>query len=303
MSKKIRIAAAQYEMGGFENWAGYEAKLTRWVAEAAGEGAHLLLFPECAAMELLALTPQGRQLALSEQSHAMQVYLDRFIHLHRHLAQQYQLHLLAATLPVEVTQGVFRNRAHLFTPDGSMAFQDKLIMTRFEREQWGLQPGDQLKVFNTALGCIGINICYDVEFPLLTRRQREAGADIILAPSWTDTLAGYHRVKIGSQARALENQCYVAQVPMVGAGWFDGARACVGRAGVYLPADIGAPDDGILAIGEMNQPAWLYADLSLQQLRSVQRHGLVSNLLDWPSQVRPELEICLEEKLSSGERP
>jgi len=275
VNKKIRIAAAQYEMGGFDDWAGYEAKLTRWVAEAAEEAAHLLVFPECAAMELLLLTPQGRSLSLPEQSQAMQSHLDAFIALHRQLAERYQLYLLAASLPVAVAQGAFCNRAYLFTPKGEMEFQDKLVMTRFEREQWGLQAGDQLKVFDTTLGKIGINICYDSEFPLLARRQREAGADIILVPSWTDTLAGYHRVKIGSQARALENQCCVVQVPMVGAGWFDQARDCVGKAALYLPPDIGLPDDGVLAMGDMSRVQWLYADLSLPRLHSVRRHGLV----------------------------
>ena len=297
MSKKICIAAAQYEMGGFEDWAGYEAKLTSWVAEAAEEGAQLLIFPECAAMELLALIPQSGLLALPEQSQAIQIYRDDFLNLHRQLAQRYQLHLLAATLPVAVAEGEFRNRAHLFTPDGAMGFQDKLIMTRFEREQWGIQPGEQLKVFNTTLGTLGINICYDSEFPQLARRQSEAGADIILVPSWTDTLAGYHRVKIGSQARALENQCYVVHAPLLGAGWFAGARSGVGRAGLYVPADIGFPDDGILAMGEMSRPQWLYADLSLPRIRSVRRHGLVSNVLDWPGQDRSSLQTAIEENL------
>ncbi len=292
MGQKIRIAAAQYEMGGFDDWAGYEAKLMRWVTEAAEQGAQLLVFPECAAMELLVLTPQGRSLPLSEQSQAIEPHLDAFIDLHRTIAQHFKLHLLAATLPVAVAPGEFCNRAHLFTPEGAMVFQDKLVMTRFEREQWGIQPGGQLKVFDTALGKIGINICYDSEFPLLARRQREAGADIILVPSWTDTMAGYHRVKIGSQARALESQCCVVQVPLVGAGWFDQARDCVGRAGLYLPADIGLPDDGILAIGEMNRPQWLVADLSLPRLYSARRHGLVSNVLDWPEQMRQELQTC-----------
>jgi predicted amidohydrolase len=229
VSKKIRIAAAQYEMGSFDNWAGYRAKLEYWVSEAAEEAAQILVFPECAAMELLLLTPGGEALSLPEQSKAIQPYLNDFLALHQQLAQHFQLHILAATFPVEVTKDRYHNRAHLFTPDGTTAFQDKLVMTRFEQEQWGIQPGDQLKVFNTTLGTIGINICYDSEFPLFARRQREAGADIILVPSWTDTLAGYHRVKIGSQARALENQCAVVHVPLVGDGCFNNARHCVGR--------------------------------------------------------------------------
>lgn len=110
-------------------------------------------------------------------------------------------------------EGGYRNRAFLFRPDGSSDHQDKLQMTRFENERWGIGAGDTIKTFDTAFGRIGIDICYDSEFPLIARRQVEQGADVILVPSCTDTLAGYWRVRIGCQARALENQCYVVQSP------------------------------------------------------------------------------------------
>ena len=89
-------------------------------------------------------------------------------------------------------------------------------MTRFENEQWLIKSGKELKCFDTEYGKIAINICYDSEFPLLARKQVEAGCVLILVPSCTDTLAGYHRVKIGSHARALENQCYVVQSLLAG---------------------------------------------------------------------------------------
>ena len=80
-------------------------------------------------------------------------------------------------------------------------------MTRFENEQWLISAGDEIRVFDTDFGKIAINICYDSEFPLIARQQVEAGADLILVPSCTDTQAGFHRVRLGCQARALENQC------------------------------------------------------------------------------------------------
>ena len=89
-------------------------------------------------------------------------------------------------------------------------------MTRFENEQWLIKSGKELKCFDTEYGKIAINICYDSEFPMLARKQVEAGCVLILVPSCTDTLAGFHRVKIGCQARALENQCYVVQSLLVG---------------------------------------------------------------------------------------
>jgi predicted amidohydrolase len=90
------------------------------------------------------------------------------------------------------------NRATLYGPGGIVGHQDKQIMTRFEREIWFVEPGAGLPVFDTLLGRIGILICYDSEFPLLARRMVEAGAEVLLVPSCTDSLAGFTRVRVGA---------------------------------------------------------------------------------------------------------
>jgi predicted amidohydrolase len=113
----------------------------------------------------------------------------------------------------------------------------------------------------------------------------EAGAALILVPSCTDTLAGYCRVRVGCQARALENQCYVVQAPTVGeASWSEAVDVNVGAAGVFAPPDRGMPDDGVLARGELNQPGWVYADLDLAAIKQVRSHGQVLNYRDWERQ-------------------
>ena len=89
-------------------------------------------------------------------------------------------------------------------------------MTRFEKEQWGIAGGETLKIFDIGETKIGIAICYDIEFPLIAHAMAAAGAELILAPSCTDTLAGANRVHVGARARALEKQIYVALSPTVG---------------------------------------------------------------------------------------
>ncbi|MGZ8190262.1 MAG: carbon-nitrogen hydrolase family protein, partial [Methylococcaceae bacterium] len=210
---KFNIATAQYDVSFLENWQAYQDKIERKVAEAAAQNTKILLFPEYFSMELASLFGQDIYSSLSKQLDAMQSLLDDFMGLFHNLAQKYQCIIQAGTFPVRVDSGAYRNRAYLFMPDGGVDFQDKLMMTRFENEQWLIQSGDELKCFDTGYGKIAINICYDSEFPLLARKQVEAGANLILVPSCTDTRAGYHRVKIGCQARALENQCYVVQSP------------------------------------------------------------------------------------------
>jgi len=207
----VKIATAQYDISFLENWSSYQSKVERWVVEAAEQDAKILLFPEYASMELASLFGEAVYSSLSRQLAAMQSLLDDYLDLFRSLAKKYQCIIQSGTFPVKTDSGTYRNRAYLFMPDGQIDYQDKLMMTRFENEQWLIQKGEELRYFDTEYGRIAINVCYDSEFPMLARKQVEAGANLILVPSCTDTLAGYHRVKIGCQARALENQCYVAQ--------------------------------------------------------------------------------------------
>ena len=158
-------------------------------------------------------------------------------------------------------------------------------MTRFENEQWLIHPGQQIKVLDTDVGRIGINICYDSEFPMIAYQQVKAGADLILAPSCTDTQAGFHRVRIGCQARALENQCYVVQSPTFGeARWSEAVDVNTGRASIYTPVDYGFPDNGILIEGVADKPGWVCADLDLTEIARVRQEGQVFNYRDWPLQ-------------------
>ena len=67
-------------------------------------------------------------------------------------------------------------------------------MTPFERD-WGISAGGPVRVFDTALGLIGIAICYDSEFPLLVRAMAEAGAELHARPL-------VHRARVGLSSRA-----------------------------------------------------------------------------------------------------
>lgn len=282
---KVKVAAAQYDIGFFKDWSQFTDKLTQWVAEAVEEKAKLLVFPEYGSMELASLFGEAIYTDLGKQLHSMQdVYAD-WQDLHHQLSKQYDVMMLVSTFPVLQEDGTFRNRANLYAPDGLIGFQDKLIMTRFENEQWLIHPGQQIKVLDTDVGRIGISICYDIEFPMIAYQQVKAGADLILAPSCTDTQAGFHRVRIGCQARALENQCYVVQSPTFGeARWSEAVDVNTGRASIYTPVDYGFTDNGILIEGVADKPGWVCADLDLTEIARVREEGQVFNYRDWPLQ-------------------
>jgi predicted amidohydrolase len=156
-------------------------------------------------------------------------------------------------------------------------------MTRFEREDWHVTAGEGLQVFDTALGRIGMLICYDSEFPLLGRRLVEAGAELILVPSCTDTIAGFNRVRIGAMARALEGQCVVVQAPTVGdCDWNPAIDENRGRAAIYGPPDGFWPESGVIAEGGMDQPGWVVAEIDLARVAESRRNGAVLPFLHWP---------------------
>jgi predicted amidohydrolase len=283
----INIATAQYNISFLETWQKYQYKIESWVAEAALQDAKILLFPEYASMELASLFEEDVYSSLARQLDALQTLRLDYIDLFCSLARQYRCYIQAGSFPVRIDSGAYRNRAYLFMPDGHVDYQDKLIMTRFENEQWLIQSGTRIKVFDTDYGKIGINACYDIEFPLLARKQVEAGCNLILAPSCTDTVAGYNRVKIGCQARAMENQCYVVQSSLVGdAPWSDAVDVNIGASAIYTPVDYGFPDDGILATGKFNAVQWVIGEICLADVETVRLEGQVFNHRDWSLQNR-----------------
>ncbi len=286
MARTIRIAAAQYPIEELADFAAFEAKLTRMVGEAAGEGAQLLVFPEYASLELTRLAGLETARDLRASLAALQGIMPGAKALHRDLAQRHGVFILGGSAPILLGDGRYVNRARLYAPSGASAYQEKLIMTRFEAEDWGISPSDaQLSVFDLGLAKIGVAICYDVEFPLLVRGLTEGGAQIILAPSCTDTWAGYHRVRWSCAARALENQCYVVQSPLVGrADWSPAVDINVGAAGFFAPPDRLFPPDGVIALGERDKPGWVYATLDLGLLDEVRKAGEVLNNRDWMHQ-------------------
>jgi predicted amidohydrolase len=281
----IKVAAAQYDIGFFTEWSDYVTKLSDWVSQAAKNQAKLLVFPEYGSMELASLFGEAVYKDLDQQIHAMQSVYNDWQVLHTELAKQHDVMILACSFPVLQSDGSFRNRANLYGVDGLIDYQDKLIMTRFENEQWQIHAGNQIKVIETDIGKLGINICYDSEFPLIANHQVAAGADLILAPSCTDTEAGFHRVRIGCQARALENQCYVVHSPTFGeALWSEAVDVNSGRASIYTPVDYGFPDNGILIEGSTDIAEWVYADLDLAEIARVRQEGQVFNYRDWHKQ-------------------
>jgi predicted amidohydrolase len=306
---RIRVASAQYPIECFRKWDALEEKLASWVEQAAREGARLLVFPEYAALELAGLVERRNAERRSPDRHQLgplpvakdrrhehslfwvtdevQALIARYNSFLAGLSAKHGVYILAGSVPVRHADGSLTNTAFFIAPDGSMGAQEKMVLTRWEREVWDMRGGTEVRVFDTDFGPIGVNICYDVEFPVVARRQAEAGARIMLAPCCCDSLRGYYRVRVGARARALENQAYVVQAPAVGlANWLPAIKRCVGFAGIYAPPDLGPRENGVVAQGELDRPGWVYADLDLGALDRIRGADVVANVSEWDAHMQ-----------------
>jgi predicted amidohydrolase len=282
--RKLKVAAAQYPIGEPETLVQWEAKIAAWVTQGAATGAKLLVFPEYAAIEQAAAFGRSVSSDLSRTLASVADEAPRRVALHAELAKAHDVHILVGSGPARKADGSYVNAAQLVTPDGRVGVQEKIIMTPFERD-WGIVPGGPLRVFKTALGTIGIAICYDSEFPLLVRAMAEAGADMLLVPSCTERVSGFHRIRAGATARALENQMAVITSPTVGdALWSPAVDRNEGSAGVFVPPDVLMSDTGVVAEGPLSVPQWVVAEIDFARLRKLKTSGEMRNFADWANQ-------------------
>lgn len=291
MSERLRVGALQYfirPVTGFEQFADQVEGL---VATAADYGVRLLVFPEYFTLQLLTLGNTRRP--LPEQALDLANQVPRFQQLMQELAVRYGLHIVAGSIPSVGENGALHNDCFIFGPDGRTSWQGKLHMTRWEREEWGIQPRRRLRIFSAPFGRFAVSICYDAEFPELARAAARRGADILVVPSCTDDRQGFLRVRYCAQARAIENQmfvvhaCTVGSLPMVPA-----VSLNYGQASVLTPSDFAFARDGIRAEGAVNQEMMVVAELDLDDLRRSRESGTVLPLRDsaTTSEVLADLE-------------
>ncbi|MFD1744630.1 carbon-nitrogen hydrolase family protein [Rhizobium helianthi] len=287
----ITLAACQYRIELIERWDDYETHLSLLVERAASQGAQLLLLPEYAGLVLSGQLPPEIRSDLHASIRGIQPLIKDWMDLCERLARRHGITFQPGSMPVLDPDSQFRNRAPLFGPQGFIGHQDKQIMTRFERESWHISAGtDGLSAFDTPVGRVGILICYDNEFPMLGRKLADMGVELVLAPSCTDTLAGSYRVRIGAQARALENQYAVLSSPTAGdAPWSPALDENKGRAALYVPSDYGMPPSGIFAESasdDVQESHWLITRIDLSEVARLRTEGQVATRRDWPEQFR-----------------
>lgn len=278
----MRLAALAWTVERTPTVGAFAARLDHALSDLATQGVDLVMLPEYAGVEVGAARAAGcGARAEVMETAALAAALEDSM---AGVAAHHGVWLLGGSLPAQ-EGGRLVNRATLFAPDGRRAVQRKGRMTRFEREEWGVAPGGSPLAIETPWGRLGIAICYDAEFPPIVRAMVTAGVWLVLVPACTDTVAGATRVTICARARAIENQCFVAVAPTLGAApWCESLDTNHGRAGIYGPADRGFPADGVIAEGAQDRPGAVIADLDPGAIERVREHGAVRNHRDWPDE-------------------
>ncbi|MBU6475962.1 MAG: hypothetical protein KGQ70_08345, partial [Alphaproteobacteria bacterium] len=248
------------------------------VKAASDAGAEVILFPEYSAAHWLHFVP--RTLKGPAQLAQLADFSAEAIERMASLAVQYGLLVISGTFPVKHSglNPPLVNRAHAFFPDGRLATQDKLCLTPFEKDprDWNLSPGTALNVFEWQGYRMAVVICLDIELPALSARLATLDLDLILVPSMTAKLAGYHRVFSCARARAVELLAAVAAV-----GCIAGAPECeqeISGASFFLPAEEKFGHTGVLAELSPSYTAegagpLLVRELPLDDIRAMRRGG------------------------------
>lgn len=276
----MRVSAVAYAFSRLPSFAAFEDKILSLCYAASLEGVQLVVFPEYISMELASLFAKDKK-DIHLHLGKIQDFHDSFLGVFQKASSKLGLHICAGSFPVKLAEGCIVNRSYFFSPSGKVDYQDKIHLTRFEKQIWGLTAGETLKVFDCDLGKLAINICYDSEFSYLAHCQAKAGARVLIVPSCTEGMSGYQRVKIGCSARALENQMYVVQCSTIGqADWCESIDENVGGASIFCPPDHGLPETGLLAGDQFSQMKQVYVDLDLHKLEKVRNDGQVLNLQD-----------------------
>jgi predicted amidohydrolase len=246
-----------------------------FVDAMAGYQSDFVLFPEFFNAPLMALHPEE-----SPESAIRTVagYTDEIVEKIGQMAVRYNTNIIAGSMP-EYRDHALYNTSYLCRRDGTQAFQKKLHITPDEEAYWGMQGGNKLSVFETDTGRIGVLICFDVEFPELPRLLAEHGVDILFVPYWTDTKNAYLRVRRCAQARAIENECYVAISGSVGnLPKVENMDIQYSQAAVFSPSDYAFAHDATIAEATPNTELTLVADLDVRLLRELRERGSVRNL-------------------------
>ena len=275
----VRVATCQLQARAVKDYEEFMGAIRYFVDVASDYEADFIVFPEL--FTLMLLSYEEKELSPVEAIERLSEYTPRLKADISDMAMRFNINIIAGSHPTRMDDGDIHNVAYVCLRDGSVHEQEKIHPTPNERYWWNIKGGDTIDVIQTDCGPIGVQICYDSEFPELSRRLADEGARIIFVPFCTDSRQGYLRVRYCAQARAIENQCFVVMsgnvgnLPNVGNMDIQYAQSCI-----LTPCDFPFARDGIAAEASENVETLTISDINLADLSWARAEGTVRNLAD-----------------------
>ncbi|SHE37233.1 Predicted amidohydrolase [Bacteroides luti] len=273
----IRLGLVQWQMRSYKTIDDVFEQVEFFVDAVSDYKSDFILFPEYFNAPLMAkFNHLGESQAIRELAKYTNEMRKRFIN----LAISYNINIITGSMP-QLRGNDLYNVGFLCRRDGTYETYEKIHVTPDETKSWGLSGGKVIKTFDTDCAKIGILICYDVEYPELTRIMADQGMQVLFVPFLTDTQNGYSRVRICAQARAIENECFVVIAGSVGnLPRVHNMDIQYAQSGVFTPCDFAFPTDGKCAEATPNTEMILVSDVDLNLLNELHTYGSVRNLKD-----------------------
>ncbi|TWU32485.1 bifunctional GNAT family N-acetyltransferase/carbon-nitrogen hydrolase family protein [Novipirellula artificiosorum] len=285
----IRICVVQYQLRTIKGFDEFAQQCEFFLDTASDYKCDFVLFPELFTTQLLSCVESSRP---GQAARQLAAFTPQYLDLFTEMAVKYDINVIGGSQFV-IENDLLYNIAYLFRRDGSIGKQYKIHITPSERKWWGVNPGRSVEVFETDCGPVAIQICYDIEFPELTRIATNKGAQIIFVPYNTDTRHGYLRVRYCSQARCIENQIYVAISGCTGnLPFVENSDIHYAQSGIYTPSDAEFARDAIAAECNPNVETVIIHDLDFEQLRRHRKTGSVQN---WNDRQRDLYKVVYQE--------
>jgi predicted amidohydrolase/ribosomal protein S18 acetylase RimI-like enzyme len=273
----VRLGLVQWQMRLFKDFDALLTQVEYFVDAVSDYKTDFILFPEFFEAPLMAeYNHLGEAKAIRELATYTEALRDKMLE----FAVSYNVNIITGSMPYMDGDNLM-NITYLCRRDGTWDSYCKIHITPSEDKSWGMVGGDKIKIFNTDAGKIGILICYDVEFPELARMYAAEGMEILFVPFQTDTQNGYNRVRLCAQARAIENECYVAIAGSVGnLPKVNNMDIQYAQAAIFTPSDFAFPNNAIKAEATPNTEMTLIADCDLSLLKELHEHGSVKTIKD-----------------------
>lgn len=277
IKKVVRLGLVQWQMRPYKDIKELMQQVEYFVDTLSGYKSDFAVFPEFFNAPLMA---EYNHLSESEAIRKLADYTLPLVQEFSKLSISYNINIITGSMP-EVVNDRLYNVGYLCKRNGSIERYEKLHITPGEERVWGMRGGNTLQTYETDCGRIGILISYDVQFPELSRLLADEGMDILFVPFLTDTQNGYTGIRQCAQARAIENECYIAIIGSVGnLPQVHNMDIQYAQSMVFTPCDFSFPTNGIRSEATPNTEMILISDVDLDLLRELHNYGSVKNLKD-----------------------